>query len=146
VRILAILPRLLKNILFNKGVFMKSKILLFAVIGSFCFLSKISYSQAPAWLWAKSAGGTYSDIVNSIAVDASGNTYVAGYFYSPTLTFGSTTLTNIDNTGNTTDIFLAKLGNSTGINESGNPLKISVFPNPSNGKFTITFPSTAKQI
>ncbi len=83
---------------------MKKQILLFALISSVCFLSKISYSQTPAWLWAKSAGGTSSDYASSIAVDALGNTYVAGYFGSPTLIFDSTTLTN----AGSGDIFIAK--------------------------------------
>lgn len=52
------------------------------------------YSQAPQWIWAKSAGGTSNDETNTVKVDASGNIYLAGYFGSPTLTFGSTTLTN----------------------------------------------------
>jgi hypothetical protein len=41
------------------------------------------------WLWAKKAGGTDSDYGYGIAVDASGNSYVTGYFYSATATFGS---------------------------------------------------------
>ena len=118
-------------------------ILYFAVIGSFCFLSNISNAQTPDWLWAKSAGGTDDDEAVSVAVDASGNTYLAGYFFSPNITFGSTTLMN----AGWDDMFLAKLeSSSTGIYESNDQLTISVFPNPSNGKFTITFPSATIQI
>ncbi|MFA5819915.1 MAG: SBBP repeat-containing protein [Bacteroidales bacterium] len=80
------------------------KFLLFAAISSVCFLSKISYAQTPDWLWAKSAGGTNYDYAYSVAVDDSGNTYVAGYFYNSTITFDSTTLTNAGGG----DIFLAK--------------------------------------
>ncbi|MFA4852315.1 MAG: SBBP repeat-containing protein [Bacteroidales bacterium] len=87
---------------------MKKPILLFAIISSLCFLSKISYAQAPDWLWAKSAGGTSSDCAAYVAVDTSGNTYVVGDFTSSTITFGSTTLTNADNTGYTYDIFIVK--------------------------------------
>jgi hypothetical protein len=72
----------------------------------------------------------------SIAVDASGNLYVAGLFRSPTLTFGSYTLTNAG-AGTTSDMFLAKLGNSAGINESRNSSNISVFPNPATDIITI---------
>jgi hypothetical protein len=67
------------------------------------FVSSLN-AQAPAWLWAKSAGGTNSDWPYSVAVDALGDVYMAGSFNSPTVTFGSITLTN---TGST-DLFLAK--------------------------------------
>jgi pimeloyl-ACP methyl ester carboxylesterase len=60
--------------------------------------------QSPNLLWAKRAGGAGSDQANSVAVEASGNVYVAGYFQSPTITFGSTTLTNAGGS----DIFIAK--------------------------------------
>jgi hypothetical protein len=71
-------------------------------------IAATGFAQAPDWAWAKSAGGTENDYANSIAVDASGNEYVAGDFYSSTITFGSTILTNADNTSNTDDVFLAK--------------------------------------
>jgi PKD repeat protein len=58
------------------------------------------------WLWAKKAGGSSSDYGSAIAVDNSGNSYVAGRFQS-TASFGSTTI----NSGSTSnfDIFVAKL-------------------------------------
>ncbi|MBP7333457.1 MAG: SBBP repeat-containing protein [Candidatus Cloacimonas sp.] len=59
------------------------------------------------WLWAKQAGGTSYDSGCSIAVDANGNSYVTGYFYS-SATFGSTTLTS----SGYWDIFVAKLDNN----------------------------------
>jgi len=83
---------------------MKKSIFLFAAISFLCFLSKISYAQTPDWLWAKSAGGTNWDEASSVAVDDSGNTYVAGLFQSTTITFGSDTLTNAGGG----DIFLVK--------------------------------------
>ncbi|MCX6244164.1 MAG: SBBP repeat-containing protein [Bacteroidetes bacterium] len=83
---------------------MKKLMLLSAVISSLCFFSNLSYAQTPDWLWAKGAGGTDNDIPQSVAVDASGNPYMAGWFKSPTITFGSYTLTN---TGGE-DVFLVK--------------------------------------
>ncbi len=58
------------------------------------------------WLWAKSsiAGGTGTVITSSVCSDLGGNVFVTGRFNSPTITFGSTTLTNSGNA----DIFLAK--------------------------------------
>ena len=88
-------------------------------------------------LWAKSAGGTGNDNAGSVAVDASGNPYLVGWFFSPTLPFSTTTLTNADNTGSTDDMFIAKLDVDVGINEINNQLNISVYPNPASDKLTV---------
>ena len=56
-------------------------------------------------LWAKSAGGTAYDIGNSVSTDAIGNVFMTGIYYSPTITFGITTLTNANNVA---DIFIVK--------------------------------------
>ena len=53
--------------------------------------------------WAAASGGGGSDVGNAIAVDAAGNSYVAGYF-NGTATFGTNTLTSAGNT----DIFITK--------------------------------------
>ena len=55
------------------------------------------HAQAPSWQWAKSATGANAEDGNCIATDANGNVYAAGYFYSPTLVFGTYTLTNSGN-------------------------------------------------
>jgi hypothetical protein len=70
-------------------------------------VSANTFAQAPNCLWAKSAGGTDVDYGRSVTTDASGNVYVMGYFYSPTITFGTTTLTNAGTTGYS-DMFIAK--------------------------------------
>jgi hypothetical protein len=62
------------------------------------------------WLWAKKAGGTDDDRGFSIATDSSGNCYVTGGF-GGNATFGNTTLTS----SGWYDIFIAKLGSSTGV-------------------------------
>lgn len=66
------------------------------------FISKLNTQGE--FIWTARVGGTASDIGNSIATDAAGNSYVTGYFRN-TATFGSTTLTA---TG-PADSFFAKL-------------------------------------
>jgi len=66
------------------------------------FVAKLDSSGN--WLWAKKAGGTYSDEGWGIAIDSSGNSYVTGYFEG-TASFGTTTLTCTEDI----DIFIAKL-------------------------------------
>lgn len=69
------------------------------------FLAK--YDSLGNVIWAKGVGGAFADEATSVATDISGNIYVTGYFTSPSITFGSTTLTN-------SGMFLAKydsLGN-----------------------------------
>lgn len=60
-------------------------------------------------LWAKSAGGTKTDVCLSANVDLAGNIVLVGYFFSPTFSIGTTNLINSDATGNTADIFILKL-------------------------------------
>jgi len=59
------------------------------------------------WLWAVSFGGTGPDSGSDIALDATGNIYLTGYF-SGTVSFGTELLTS--NGG--TDIFVAKLNSN----------------------------------
>jgi uncharacterized protein YjiK len=69
--------------------------------GSDIFVAK--YSSSGTLQWVQSAGGTSSDDANGIAIDASGNVYITGYFYG-TATFGATSKTSAGNA----DIFVAK--------------------------------------
>ena len=79
----------------------------------------VKYDSGGNIIWAKSAGGTGYDIVNSLCVDLSGNIYIGGGYESPYLTFGNDTLKN--SAGNNlypkSDLFIAKYdsnGNSIG--------------------------------
>lgn len=84
------------------------------------------YDASGTVSWAKSAGGTGTDISYSAAVDANGNGYFTGWFASSSLSFGTNTVTCSG--GN--DLFAAKYdaaGNSLWAksagasgNESGN--------------------------
>lgn len=66
------------------------------------------YDPSGTVLWAKTAGGTGADDGYDVATDIFGNAYVAGYFNSPSLTLGSTTLTNIGGA----DVFIVKYDNA----------------------------------
>jgi hypothetical protein len=72
-------------------------------VGSFDIFI-VKYDATGNILWARSAGGTGYDYGGRIAVDASGNACITGYFNSSTLTFGTTTLMN----SSSSDIFTAK--------------------------------------
>jgi len=66
------------------------------------FVAKLDSSGN--WLWVKQAGGASSDCDLGIATDASGNSYVTGYFQG-IASFGTTNLT----TSGGSDIFVTKL-------------------------------------
>ena len=59
------------------------------------------------FVWAQRAGGTGYDYVSALVMSGT-SMYIAGYFDSPTVNFGPTTLTNVG-TNVSTDVFVAKL-------------------------------------
>ena len=61
-------------------------------------------AQTPAWQWAAQSTGSGIGQLKSLAVDAEGNTYQAGYF-TEAIQFGGTTLVSQGRS----DIFVAKL-------------------------------------
>ena len=66
----------------------------------------VKYDANGNAIWAKGAGGSGFDNTSSVTTDHAGNIYVTGWFDSPSITFGSTTLTNV--TGTSNDIFIVK--------------------------------------
>src|SRR5258707_1392540 len=89
---------------------MKKILLLIMLVIASAAKQSPSFAQAPSWLWAQSAGGTGQDNVQSISTDAGSNVYVLGYFNSPSITFGTTSLTNAG--GGANDLFIVKYDNS----------------------------------
>lgn len=59
----------------------------------------VKYDPSGNVLWAKGVGGTGfdSDIAYYAVADVSGNIYITGSYFSPSITFGSTTLTGPSN-------------------------------------------------
>ena len=67
----------------------------------------VEYTPSGTALWARSAGGILNCFGFSIATDLLGDVYITGSFDSPSITFGTTTVTNTA-ADSTTDIFIAK--------------------------------------
>ncbi|HEY6170393.1 MAG TPA: immunoglobulin domain-containing protein, partial [Verrucomicrobiae bacterium] len=82
------------------------------------------------WLWAVRGGGIYADYGQAAAMDAAGNTCVAGYFLAQS-TYGSATLTNAGGVNSANgDLFIAKhdpQGNLLWIRSDGGPGYEQVF-------------------
>ena len=95
----------------------------------------VKYDSNGNVIWAKSSGGSGHDYGNSISKDAAENIYISGYFQSPTITFGATTLTN----NGSYDIFIAKLNTTTGIAEMENGETVLLAPNPFTSQLSISF-------
>jgi hypothetical protein len=77
-----------------------------SVSGSFdIFLAK--YDASGNYVWAQGMGGTTNDIGYALAIDASGNSYVTGYFTSTADFDPGAGTQNLTSAGNN-DIFLAK--------------------------------------
>ena len=77
-----------------------------------CFIAKLNASGS--FVWAVSCGGTMDDIGNSLALDPSGNIFLAGQFEG-TSTFGASTFTSMTNTSTgfpSIDVVIAKLDNN----------------------------------
>jgi hypothetical protein len=121
---------------------MNKSILFLLFFAYLCYFGSNLHAQAPGWSWAKSAGGAGADYGANVAVDASGDVYVTGYFNSSIVTFGSYPLTN----GGMYDLFLVKYDGGGNVlwaksaGGNGNDLSYSVaVDNAGNAYVTGTF-------
>jgi hypothetical protein len=105
----------------------------------------VKYDTSGGVVWAKKTDGGapilgYNEANSVICTDANGNSYLTGWYATPTLNFDDITLNYTQ--GNTLfgDIFIAKLGNAaTDIDAVKNSIDIvNVFPNPSTSTFNFT--------
>ena len=72
----------------------------------------LKYDSNGNILWVKTAGGSNHEVGSSLETDNNGNVILVGYYISPTVAFGTTTLTNVG-TASTNDGFVVKY-NSNG--------------------------------
>ncbi|MBK8415697.1 MAG: hypothetical protein IPL22_15065 [Bacteroidetes bacterium] len=96
------------------------------------FILKFASNGTPQW--GISTGGPSQDWGNHLAISNTGEIYLTGIFQSPTVTFGSTTLTNA---GASFDVWIAKLSELTGIHEHNDPATFLLSPNPASNQFSI---------
>lgn len=89
----------------------------------------VKYDVSGNVLWAISEGGGFGDDRgNSATTDSNGNVYVTGGT-NANITLGATTLTNAGGS----DMFIAKLGITTGIADNNFNNEVSLYPNPTKG-------------
>ena len=97
----------------------------------------VKYDSIGNVLWVKSAGVTSDDYGYGCSADANGNIFVTGSFTSSSITFGTTSLTNMG--AGYADMFIAKLeGSSTSITEINKEIEVAIFPNPTSGEFNVS--------
>jgi hypothetical protein len=95
----------------------------------------VKYTPLGNVLWAVHSSNAGNDRANSITCDSSGDIYVTGYYNTPSISFGTTTLTSAGNR----DIFIAKLDSSftTSIYETNIYNEFNLFPNPATSNIIV---------
>lgn len=82
----------------------------------------VKYDPSGNLLWARSAGGTLSDVGSGISADADGNVYVCGTFDSDTINFGGIIVHQLNYKTDNDNMFVAKYdanGNVLWVNNGG---------------------------
>lgn len=94
----------------------------------------LKYDAGGNFIEAAHAYSPGQDNSSGIATDASGNAYIIGFYISSIINFGTTTLTNNGPGINSSDIFVARLSSTTGLEDKFGSYNLQVYPNPSNGE------------
>lgn len=97
----------------------------------------LKLSSGGDFQWVKSIGGTAEQGGTSIVLDGSGGIYCTGYFTGTTNFNTEGGVFNLSSVNNSRDFFLLKLEPPLGIEEN-QINNIKIFPNPSNGNFSIS--------
>jgi hypothetical protein len=71
-------------------------------------ISVVKYDSLGNLLWVKDAGNTNNDASQSCKTDGDGNLYITGYYFSDSITFGTTVLTKVISQYFQADIFIVK--------------------------------------
>ncbi|HKR06258.1 MAG TPA: T9SS type A sorting domain-containing protein, partial [Bacteroidia bacterium] len=101
------------------------------------------YDSSGNVLWAKSAGGSDVDNSNAIGIDAQGNCYIGGNFFSANAYFDIIVLPNSNLSTFPSEVFVAKLGSGTVTGITPIPALVNtensiVYPNPANDVLTVS--------
>lgn len=97
----------------------------------------LTYDAAGNELGSLTGGGLGADYISSMVVNPNG-IYAVGGFGTPSMTLGTSTLTNTDPTGNTSDNFIATTAIPLLAQTDSYESYYQVFPNPGNGIFNFT--------
>lgn len=105
-------------------------------VGGYRDLFVAAYTSGGFTAWAATAtAGSYDETANALAATSNGSAiYVGGSFNSGVVSFGATNVFK----GCGDDVFVAKLtGTTVGIKEISTKDVISIYPNPTTGKFNV---------
>ncbi len=105
----------------------------------------LKLDAAGNFVWANQTGGSGSETVESIAVDALGKVYITGYYVTTVDFDPSPSVFNLTPLG-VVDVYILKLGQAgfSGIT-SNSQTDFSIFPNPAKGTLNIIYNKELKK-